>query len=31
MPAASCGARHWEGDTFVNDYEEVINGKRTKI
>ena len=31
MPTASCGAPHWEGDTFVNDYEEVINGKRTKI
>jgi hypothetical protein len=31
---ASCelrGTAHWEGDTFVNDYEEVINGKRTKI
>jgi hypothetical protein len=31
---ASCelrGSAHWEGDTFVNDYEEVINGKRTKI
>jgi hypothetical protein len=25
------GTAHWEGDTFVNDYEEVINGKRTKI
>jgi len=25
------GAGHWKGDTFVNDYEEVINGKRTKI
>jgi hypothetical protein len=24
------GTAHWEGDTFVNDYEEVINGKRTK-
>jgi len=31
---ASCelrGTAHWGGDTFVNDYEEVIDGKRTKI
>ena len=25
------GTAHWDGDTFVNDYEEVIDGKRTKI
>jgi hypothetical protein len=25
------GTGHWDGDMFVNDYEEVINGKRTKI
>jgi len=25
------GTAHWDGDTFVNDYEEVINGKRTRI
>jgi len=25
------GTAHWEGDTFVNDYEEEINGKRTKM
>jgi len=25
------GTARWAGDTFVNDYEEVINGKRTKI
>jgi hypothetical protein len=25
------GTAHWDGETFVNDYEEVINGKRTKI
>jgi hypothetical protein len=25
------GTAHWEGDTFVNDYEEVINAKRTRI
>jgi len=31
---ASCelrGTAHWEGDTFVNDYEGSINGKRTKM
>jgi hypothetical protein len=25
------GTAHWEGDTFVNDYEEELNGKRTKM
>jgi len=25
------GTAHWEGDTFVNDYEETIGGRRTKI
>lgn len=25
------GTAHWDGDTFVNDYEEVIDGKRTKM
>jgi hypothetical protein len=25
------GTAHWEGDTFVNDYEGVVNGKRTKM
>lgn len=25
------GTAHWDGDTFVNDYEEVIDGKQTKI
>jgi hypothetical protein len=25
------GTAHWEGDTFVNEYEGVINGKRTKM
>jgi hypothetical protein len=24
------GTARWNGDTFVNDYEEVINGKRIK-
>lgn len=25
------GTAHWDGETFVNDYEEVIDGKRTRI
>jgi hypothetical protein len=25
------GTAHWDGETFVNDYEEVIDGKRTKM
>ena len=25
------GTAHWDGDVFVNDYEEVIKGKRTKV
>ena len=25
------GTAHWDGDAFVNDYDGVINGKRTKI
>src|SRR4051812_31022814 len=25
------GTAHWEGDIFVNDYEEVIDGKRTRL
>lgn len=25
------GTAHWEGDTFVNDYEEVMNGKAVKF
>jgi len=25
------GTAHWAGDTFVNDYEEIINGKRTRV
>jgi hypothetical protein len=24
------GTAHWEGDTFVNDYEEMVHGKPTK-
>ena len=32
-PASPCevrGSAHWEGDEFVNDYEESLNGKPTK-
>jgi hypothetical protein len=25
------GAARWEGEKFVNTYEEMINGKRTKV
>jgi len=25
------GTAHWEGETFVNDYEEVVAGKQTKF
>jgi hypothetical protein len=25
------GTAHWDGDTFVNDYDEMINGKPTKL
>ncbi len=31
-PSHPCGMRgsaHWEGDAFVNDYEEAVNGKTT--
>ena len=31
---SSCGIRgtaHWEGDTFVNEYEESVRGKSTKM
>ena len=24
------GTAHWEGDTFVNDYEETVHGKLTE-
>ncbi len=24
------GTAHWEGDSFVNDYDEVEHGKKTK-
>lgn len=29
-PCEVRGTAHWEGKTFVNDYEEMINGKMTK-
>ncbi|HEX2679735.1 MAG TPA: hypothetical protein VHQ03_00415 [Candidatus Dormibacteraeota bacterium] len=25
------GTAHWDGDTFVNDYEEAVEGKRTMM
>jgi len=29
-PCKFRGTAHWEGDTFVNDYEEMVEGKMTK-
>lgn len=29
-PCRMRGTAHWEGDGFVNDYEETINGEKTK-
>jgi len=29
-PCKLRGTAHWEGDTFVNDYEEMVDGKLTK-
>jgi len=29
-PCKLRGTAHWEGDTFVNDYEEAVGGKITK-
>ena len=29
-PCKLRGTAHWEGDTFVNDYEEMVEGKMTK-
>jgi hypothetical protein len=29
-PCKLRGTAHWEGDTFVNDYEEMVDGKMTK-
>jgi len=29
-PCKLHGTAHWEGDTFVNDYEEMVDGKMTK-
>jgi hypothetical protein len=28
-PCRMRGTGHWEGDSFVNDYEETVKGKRT--
>jgi len=31
-PAHPCkmrGSAHWDGETFVNDYEEIVNGNKT--
>jgi hypothetical protein len=30
-PCEVRGTAHWEGDTFVNDYEETIDGKKLKF
>jgi hypothetical protein len=29
-PCRTRGTAHWEGDKFVNDYEEIIDGKKTQ-
>jgi hypothetical protein len=29
-PCRMRGTAHWEGDTFVNDYEEVVHGQKTR-
>jgi hypothetical protein len=29
-PCRQRGSAHWEGDVFVNDYQELVNGKMTK-
>lgn len=28
-PCHARGTAHWEGDVFVNDYEEIVDGKKT--
>lgn len=28
-PCKMRGTAHWEGDSFVNDYDEMVNGKKT--
>lgn len=30
-PCEQRGAAHWDGDVFVNDYEEMVGGKMTKV
>ena len=29
-PCRMRGTAHWEGDKFVNDYEETVGGKKTR-
>ena len=29
-PCKMRGTAHWDGDTFINDYEETVNGKATQ-
>ena len=29
-PCRMRGTAHWDGDEFVNDYEETVNGKKTQ-
>jgi hypothetical protein len=31
QPCRVRGTAHWEGETFVNDYEEMIGGKKVKF
>ena len=33
-PGSGCevrGTAHWDGDEFVNDYEEVVDGKKLRF
>ena len=30
-PCKQRGTAHWDGDVFVNDYEEMVGGKMTKM
>jgi hypothetical protein len=31
QPCRVRGSAHWEGETFVNDYEEMMDGKKVKF
>lgn len=31
IPCRLRGTAHWDGDTFLNDYEELVDGKPTKF